>query len=206
MAGLGDLAGGLPSSAAYAVSANGSVIVGQGNSLSGAEAVRWAGGSITGLGDLAGGVYNSSAQAVSADGSIVVGYGTNASGAVAMIWDAGSGMRALSDALASAGAPVPSGWVLQRANGLSADGSVIVGTGIDPVGRPQAWIAHLPSCYANCDQSTTAPILNVLDFTCFLNRFAAGDPYANCDASTQSPVLNVLDFGCFLNRFAAGCS
>ncbi len=62
------------------------------------------------------------------------------------------------------------------------------------------------SCYANCDQSTTPPCLNVLDFSCFLNRFAAGDPYANCDGSTTPPVLNVLDFSCFLNRFAAGCS
>ena len=61
------------------------------------------------------------------------------------------------------------------------------------------------SCYANCDGSTTPPVLNVLDFSCFLNRFAAGDPYANCDGSTNPPVLNVLDFACFLNRFAAGC-
>ncbi len=61
------------------------------------------------------------------------------------------------------------------------------------------------SCYANCDGSTTAPVLNVLDFTCFLNRFAAADTYANCDGSTTAPVLNVLDFTCFLNRFAAGC-
>jgi len=61
------------------------------------------------------------------------------------------------------------------------------------------------SCYPNCDASTTAPVLNVLDFACFLNRFAAGDPYANCDNSTTPPVLNVLDFACFLNRFAAGC-
>ncbi len=30
------------------------------------------------------------------------------------------------------------------------------------------------TCYANCDGSTTPPVLNVLDFTCFLNRFAAG--------------------------------
>jgi hypothetical protein len=63
-----------------------------------------------------------------------------------------------------------------------------------------------PSCYANCDGSTTNPCLNVLDFGCFLNKFAANDPYANCDNSTQAPVLNVLDFGCFLNRFAASCS
>ncbi len=62
------------------------------------------------------------------------------------------------------------------------------------------------TCYPNCDSSTTAPILNVLDFSCFLNRFAAGDTYANCDGSTTPPVLNVLDFSCFLNSFAAGCS
>ncbi len=60
-------------------------------------------------------------------------------------------------------------------------------------------------CYANCDASTTSPRLNVLDFSCFLNRFAAGDTYANCDGSTTAPVLNVLDFSCFLNTFASGC-
>jgi hypothetical protein len=60
-------------------------------------------------------------------------------------------------------------------------------------------------CYANCDGSTTPPLLNVLDFGCFLNRFASGDSYANCDASTTPPVLNIQDFACFLNRFASGC-
>jgi hypothetical protein len=47
--------------------------------------------------------------------------------------------------------------------------------------------------------------LNVADFGCFLQKFAAGDVYANCDGSTQEPVLNVADFGCFLSKFAAGC-
>jgi hypothetical protein len=60
-------------------------------------------------------------------------------------------------------------------------------------------------CYANCDGSTAAPILNVADFTCFLTKFAAGDNYANCDGSTTPPVLNVADFTCFLSKFAAGC-
>jgi hypothetical protein len=59
------------------------------------------------------------------------------------------------------------------------------------------------SCAADCDVSGS---LNVADFGCFLNSFAAGDPYANCDGSTTPPVLNVADFACFLNRFAAGCS
>ncbi len=67
------------------------------------------------------------------------------------------------------------------------------------------WFTPTP-CYANCDASTSIPLLNVNDFICFLNRFAAGDPYANCDQSTTAPMLNVLDFTCFLNQFAAGCS
>jgi hypothetical protein len=62
-----------------------------------------------------------------------------------------------------------------------------------------------PPCYANCDGSTLAPVLNVQDFTCFLQQYAAGDAYANCDGSTSAPVLNVQDFTCFLQRFAAGC-
>jgi hypothetical protein len=62
-----------------------------------------------------------------------------------------------------------------------------------------------PQCYANCDGSTEPPVLNVADFSCFLSRFAAGDPWANCDGSTVPPVLNVSDFTCFLQQFAAGC-
>jgi hypothetical protein len=62
------------------------------------------------------------------------------------------------------------------------------------------------TCYANCDASTTAPVLNVQDFSCFLARFASGDPYANCDGSTTAPVLNVQDFSCFQTKFASGCS
>jgi hypothetical protein len=78
---------------------------------------------------------------------------------------------------------------------------------IVPSDDQQVWeLAPAPcACYPNCDASTAAPILNVLDFNCFLNSFAAGQPYANCDSSTAPPVLNVLDFNCFLNRFTAGC-
>jgi hypothetical protein len=71
-----------------------------------------------------------------------------------------------------------------------------------------------PPCYANCDGSTVPPILNVEDFTCFINEFAQAQllpheqqlmHYANCDQSTTPPVLNVEDFSCFINRFAQGC-
>jgi hypothetical protein len=70
------------------------------------------------------------------------------------------------------------------------------------------------SCYPNCDGSTTAPVLNVSDYVCFMNRFLAaqGLPselqvvnYVNCDRSTAAPVLNIADFVCFQARFVAGC-
>ena len=66
-------------------------------------------------------------------------------------------------------------------------------------------LVRLVACYANCDGSTTPPILNANDFVCFQNRFAAGDPGANCDLSTTQPVLNVNDFICFLTRYASAC-
>lgn len=61
-------------------------------------------------------------------------------------------------------------------------------------------------CYPNCDGSTASPFLNVADFICFQNRFAAGGTAANCDGSTTPPTLNVADFICYANAFAAGCS
>lgn len=60
-------------------------------------------------------------------------------------------------------------------------------------------------CYANCDGSTTAPVLSANDFQCFLNAFAAGSSYANCDGTTSTPMLTAGDFQCFLNQYAAGC-
>jgi hypothetical protein len=72
----------------------------------------------------------------------------------------------------------------------------------------------LQSCYANCDSSTATPVLNVDDFTCFINAFAVSQAlphaqqvtaYANCDGSTTAPALNVDDFTCFINGYALGC-
>jgi hypothetical protein len=61
------------------------------------------------------------------------------------------------------------------------------------------------TCYANCDGSTTQPVLNANDFQCFLNAFASASPAANCDKSAAAPTLNANDFMCFLNAFATGC-
>ncbi|MFN0133594.1 MAG: GC-type dockerin domain-anchored protein [Phycisphaerales bacterium] len=78
--------------------------------------------------------------------------------------------------------------------------------GIDSPGLAFWSCPNAVPCYANCDASTVMPTLNVADFVCFMNRFAASDPGANCDSSTTPPALNVADFICYVNRFAAGCS
>jgi hypothetical protein len=67
-------------------------------------------------------------------------------------------------------------------------------------------IEGTPACYANCDRSTAAPILNVNDFVCFLTSFAEGQTYANCDGSPYPGALTSNVFVCFLNAFVAGCS
>ena len=51
------------------------------------------------------------------------------------------------------------------------------------------------TCYANCDGSTTPPILNIADFVCFQQLFAAGSPAANCDQSTAPPTRTVRSTG-----------
>jgi uncharacterized membrane protein len=187
------------------LSYDGSVIVGSADGV----AFRWTqAGGLVSLGVLAG-YQSSGATAVSVDGSVVVGTCLGAGSAVApFIWDAQHGMRNLRDLLASAGVAT-TGWSSLGPVAISADGRTIAGDGINPAGHAEAWIARLgdpaPNCYANCDQGTTQPILNVQDFTCFLQRFAAGESDANCDQSTSPPVLNVADFTCFLQSFAAGC-
>jgi len=77
--GLGDLPGGQVFSSAFAVSADGSVVVGASKSaLSGSdyEAFRWTRiGGMIGLGDLPGAAFASVARGVSSDGLTVVGWG-----------------------------------------------------------------------------------------------------------------------------------
>jgi hypothetical protein len=90
------------------------------------------------------------------------------------------------------------------------DGELIAGGSFTTAGGENSpFIARYTcppqTCYANCDNSTVQPILNVSDFSCFLANFAAGNQYANCDASVVAPVLNVNDFTCFMSKFSVGC-
>jgi probable HAF family extracellular repeat protein len=146
------------SSVADGVSANGSVIVG---SSSGADtqAFRWTQqDGMIGLGTLPNGSRNSRARGVSADGSIIVGQCYGEGGFEAFIWDAAHGMRSLRQVLVSQFdlANSLAGWKLKSANAVSADGSFVVGDGINPNGDREAWIARLGK-----QSSTESPAIKV---------------------------------------------
>jgi probable HAF family extracellular repeat protein len=145
MVGLGDLPGGVSLSVARAISPDGGVIVGNALSAFGNEAFRWTQESgMIGLGDLPGGglFFSSYALGVAENGSIVVGTGETDLGSEAFVWDSLNGIRNLKDVLISQGDDL-TGWRLDRANGISADGTVIVGSGFNPAGQPEAWLARL---------------------------------------------------------------
>jgi hypothetical protein len=141
------------------------------------------------------------------DAGTVVGIGqndpANPYSQRAVVWDAQHGTRDLNTIVQGK----PANFIMVGATRINDEGWISGSgwyapwsTSISFVLRPIA-----PTCYANCDGSTATPVLNVGDFTCFLQRFAAGEAYGNCDQSTAPPVLNVGDFTCFLQRFAAGC-
>jgi probable HAF family extracellular repeat protein len=161
--GLGDLPGGIFNSSATAVSANGSIVVGRGGviSVNNSEAFRWTQATgMVGLGDLPGGSFNSIAWGVSADGSVVVGTGSTANGinAEAFIWDSANGMRSIQQILTNDFGLDLTGWRLSSANDISADGLTIVGSGINPNGQSEAWIAKLDSALP---PTTPSPVTSI---------------------------------------------
>ncbi|MDZ4780182.1 MAG: PEP-CTERM sorting domain-containing protein [Planctomycetia bacterium] len=121
MSGLGFLPGSQLRSAAFAISADSSTIVGAGlNADLNHEAFRYTPlDGMVGLGDLPGGEFESAAISVSHDGSVIVGEARSALGIEAFRWTAGDGMVALGD--------LPGGGYLSVASDVSADGSVIAG-------------------------------------------------------------------------------
>ncbi len=135
---------------ATATSTNGSVIVGASSAYdydteqSRLEAFRWSDAMMIGLGDLPGGEFHSSASAVSADGSIIAGIGSTDTGDEVFLWDAANGMRELRGLLENDFGLDLTGWSLPYVRDISADGSVIVGTGINPEGNYEAFLAVVP--------------------------------------------------------------
>ena len=62
------------------------------------------------------------------------------------------------------------------------------------------------NCYADCDRSTGAGVLDIFDFLCFQNAFVSQREYAcDCDTSSGHGVCDLFDFLCFQGAFVGGC-
>jgi len=214
MVGLGDLQGGAHVSVAYAVSANGEVVIGESISSNGNEAFRWteADGMI-GLGFLSGFTSSSVAKGVSADGSVIVGRCVNnpASTADAFIWDAENGMRSLKGVLSSRSPQLANAlalWEFEQAVGVSADGRTIAGSGdgCDNPMRYRSWIVRLDSTELpaqgdlNCDG-----IINGVDLGILLAQWTILAGTEACDGSqpcaydfNADGAVNGIDLGILL--------
>lgn len=188
-----------------AISADGQAIVGWSdftNSGNDYQAFRWTQATgMQGLGDLPGGSISSRAFAVSADGSVVVGAGNFGAPTEAFIWTATTGMRRLQDVLSIDLGLNTTGWAIQFALGVSADGRTIVGAGVNPCGVQEGWIAYLGTervCPADFNDNGA---LSVQDIFAFLNAWFAGDPRADFNGCG----LSVQDIFDFLNAWFTGC-
>jgi len=142
MVGLGDLTGvGDAASFAYAISGDGSVIVGGSDDRS----FKWTqADAMVSLGDVSAGSNFSQANAVSYDGSVIVGKLEADYGNKAFIWQSGQGMRLLEDMLTDDCGLDLTDWWLIEATGISDDGEVIVGNGVNPLGETEAFRAVIP--------------------------------------------------------------
>jgi probable HAF family extracellular repeat protein len=150
MLGLGDLPGGGFGGNAFGMSADGNVIVGLSAATGGVFAFRWSdpaagGAGMESLGDIAGGSAFSRANGVSADGSVVVGQSVGPAGMEAFVWTAADGTRSLKGVLQDELGLDLTGWTLEVATAISADGRTIAGYGPNPSGDYEGWVAHLGS-------------------------------------------------------------
>jgi len=220
---LGDLPGGIVSSRARATSTDGQVIVGRSNSVNNTsptqfEAFRWTPDTgMIGLGDFPGGAFSSSASAISGDAGVICGFGTSDSGVETFLWTEAAGLRKLVEVLRlDYGLERElAGWTLRNVAGISADGLVICGNGIDPDGYTQGWIANLRgACPADFNTDGAADSQDLFDYlTAFFtipncpdcNEPPQKRPPCRADINADC-LINSADFFEFLEMFFAGCS
>jgi hypothetical protein len=134
-------------SSANAVSADGTTVVGN-RSVSSFQEEPFVWTEAKGMMGLGHAGSFSRAFGVSADGSRVVG----AIPSGAFIWEESQGVRLISEVLREQGVNI-TGWDLFAAFDISADGTVIVGDGVNPDGISEGWVAQIAA-----DRECAAPI------------------------------------------------
>ena len=128
------------------LSADGTVVVGSTYmQYSGTQPFRWTvAEGLQIIGAPSGVLAYGNSTGVSRHGSRIVGYLHNYGNNLAFIWDEVNGIRVLKDELIDAGIAEVSDWALTEATDISDDGNTIVGYGINPQGKKEAWLVKLP--------------------------------------------------------------
>lgn len=144
MQSLGAVPDGGRSSDAVDVSGDGSIIVGVVRYRGTKQmAFRWSEkDGIQVLNDLPGGHENCTATAISEDASTIVGAAYSAVGSEAVRWTNSGGVESIRQLLVDHGIDM-TGWRLWTATGVSSDGNVIVGYGMNPQKKWEAWRVEL---------------------------------------------------------------
>ncbi len=165
---------------AHGVSADGTIVVGSTSVEGQPHAFIWT--AAAGLVPLAGfpGGLNVHAYDVSDAGELVVGIaGATGAPQLAAVWTPDGRAHLVKDVLEDQGLDL-TGWTLVNANGVSADGRVIVGSGYNPDGRFEGWRAEiLPITTKEIVVTTTGdepndPVSQTSNF-CDVDRDEPGD-------------------------------
>ncbi|GMV24627.1 MAG: hypothetical protein AMXMBFR58_06580 [Phycisphaerae bacterium] len=153
------------------------------------------------------GAVEGMAEGVSQDGLIVVGWVNSDLGSRGHIWKGGfwSESRGVREVLLYEYGLDVRGWCMTDVTGISDDGTVICGNGVDPDGRVRGWVAttetplDIPLCPADHDMSG---FVDTDDFDAFMVDFESGDARSDLDGSC---FVDLEDATMFLVAYERGC-
>lgn len=107
------------------------------------------------------GDWNASALGIS-DSGLAVGFSSLGMQRTATAWTAQTGLQPLASYFSSLGCTVPDGWLLQQANGISADGQTITGFGRAPGTTGLiGWVAKLETTSDIIQSGNTSKIAQI---------------------------------------------
>lgn len=188
---LGDLPGGTNYSMAWAISADGSVVVGESNGVTSLEAVRWDDAGMASLG------VSGSARDISADGSVIAGIFVNGGHAEAFVWTAAGGVVGLGVA----------GYTHSYAHAISADGDSVVGqlwgTGVSQafLWTPGGGMQALPYFVGGRQQSAALGVSDTGLVVGFASHLVDTEAYYWTEASGALTGLGYLPGGTYSSAY-----